>query len=217
MVPAARFTVHTPPHPPYSSAPHPSKQSHGWCSQPSTVFWNSREKSRNPRPPPPPHLDDNAGDDSEDNDADVFLHAGVPSVTVGGTSPLMLFCPEVPHAQCFCLFQRCYFVDFRNLYRPLSFYAHFRLGALKVSPRMWLIDFLSGLLSKGPEERADGDRDHHLRATEETHTPQGTTREGYQAVGGGGVGRGAGSVAPCMYIYIYLFICLFIYIHIFIL
>ena len=37
------------------------------------------------------------------------------------------------------------------LYRPLSFYAQFRLGTLKVIPSMCLIDIHSGLLSKGPE------------------------------------------------------------------
>ena len=52
---------------------------------------------------------------------------------------------------------------FRLLYRPLSFQDKFRLGSLKVSLSTWLNDFHSGLLSKGPEESADGDHDHHLR------------------------------------------------------
>ena len=51
----------------------------------------------------------------------------------------------------------------RKLCRPSSFQAKFRLGSLKVSLRTCLHDFHSGLLSKGPEESADGDHDHHLR------------------------------------------------------
>ena len=148
-----------------------------------------------------------------------FLHAGVPSVTVGGTSPLMLFCPEVPHALCFCLFQRCSFVDFRNLYRSLSFYAQFRLGALKVSLRMWLIDFHSGLLSNGPEERAEGDRDHYLLGTGETHTAANggdTRRLGVGRKGGGWVGGEGGWQRCTVYIYIHTYTYIYIYIHIFI-
>ena len=52
---------------------------------------------------------------------------------------------------------------FRKLYRPLSFQAEFRLGSLKVSLSTFLNDFQLGLLSKGPEESADEDHDHHLR------------------------------------------------------
>ena len=44
----------------------------------------------------------------------------------------------------------------RKLYRPLSFKVKFRLGSLKVSLSTWLNDCHSGLLSKGPEESADG-------------------------------------------------------------
>ena len=51
----------------------------------------------------------------------------------------------------------------RKLYRPLSFQAKFRLGSLKVSLSTCLNDFHSELLSKGPEESADGAHDHHFR------------------------------------------------------
>ena len=75
------------------------------------------------------------------------------------------------------------------------------LGALKISASICLIgliDFHSGLLSKGPADRADGDRDHHL-----------SERDG----GGGGIhttgrepnngGRGGpGSAAAFMHLYI---------------
>ena len=47
----------------------------------------------------------------------------------------------------------------RKLYGPVSFQAKFRLGSLKVSLSTCLNDFHSGLLSKGPEESADGDHD----------------------------------------------------------
>ena len=49
----------------------------------------------------------------------------------------------------------------RKLYRPLSCQAKFH--SLTVSLSTCLNDFHSRLLSKGPEESADGDHDHHLR------------------------------------------------------
>ena len=81
----------------------------------------------------------------------------------------------------------------RSLYRPLSFYAQFRsrLGALKVSPSMCLIGFHSGLLCKGPDKRADGNRDHHLRARDRGEPTPGTTGDGGRGMPWGGEGRGA--------------------------
>ena len=46
--------------------------------------------------------------------------------------------------------------------RALSFQAKFRFGSLTVSLSTSLNDFHAGLLSKGPEESADGDHDNHL-------------------------------------------------------
>ena len=87
-------------------------------------------------PPPASQTDENDGDDAEDNDADVFLPRGYSSVTVGGMLPLLLCCSALRQLQrSLCLYAskaclaRCSFVDCRNLYRPLSFCAQFRLGA----------------------------------------------------------------------------------------
>ena len=86
-------------------------------------------------------------------------------MAVGGTSVLMLLWASAPHVHCFVLDEnRAWLVMFfRKLYRPLSFQAKFRLGLLKVSLSTCLNDFHSGLLSKGPEQSADGDHGHHLR------------------------------------------------------
>ena len=58
------------------------------------------------------------------------------------------------------------------------------MGALKVSPSIW-----SNVLSNGPEERADGNHDHHLR---------GRDRGGSHTTGGGGVEARPSSAAPCI-------------------
>ena len=104
-----------------------------------------------------------------------FVHAGIPSVTVASTTALMLFCPSVPHVLCLylnynSLFGLMFLRNFRSLYRPLSFYALFRMVAVKVSPSICLNNFHSGVLSKGPEELADGDHDH-LRGRERGGDP----------------------------------------------
>ena len=98
-----------------------------------------------------------------------FLHAGIP-----GLRYHMLVASS--YVQSFFGMMFC-----RSLYRPLS----------KVNPSMCFNDTHPGLLSKGLEERADGDHDHHLggggarrgkprepqggRAGRGKSTPQGTT------------------------------------------
>ena len=52
---------------------------------------------------------------------------------------------------------------------------------------MCLIDFDSGLLSKGPEERADGDRDHHLRGRDRGGIPHHREPRGGDTMGRGGL------------------------------
>ena len=72
---------------------------------------------------------------------------------------------------------------------------------------MCLIDFHSGLLSKGPQERADGDRDHHLRGKEEgggggnPHHRETQGKEGNTMGWGKGGGR-PGSAAPFIFIFV---------------
>ena len=105
----------------------------------------------------------------------------------------MLFCPYgTAFSLLFFVSKACLLdvLDFRSLYRSLSFYAQFRLGVLS-QPSMCLNDFHSGLLSKGPEEPADRDRARHLRVGtggEPTHQnkPQG---EGGLAAPRAGFGR----------------------------
>ena len=57
------------------------------------------------------------------------------------------------------------------------------------------IDFHLGLLSKGPQERADGDRDRHLRGRDRagTHTTE-THGEGADNKEWGGWGGGLAAV-----------------------
>ena len=92
-----------------------------------------------------------------------FLHAGIPSVTAGSTTALMLF-SWLGTTRSLLLFvskaclPRCSFVDFRSLYRPLSCYAQLRirLGALQVSPSICLnlITILEGWTGGNPHHRA---------------------------------------------------------------
>ena len=50
-----------------------------------------------------------------------------------------------------------------KLYRPFVTPSRVSVGFFHVRLSTCLNDFHSGLLSKGPEESADGDHDHHLR------------------------------------------------------
>ena len=82
------------------------------------------------------------------------------------------------------LFGLMFFRRFSQFVSTLASLCSGSLGALKVSPSMCLTDFQSGVLSKGREELADEDHDHHLRRDRGgTHTT-GNHRRG----GGGGHG-----------------------------
>ena len=75
---------------------------------------------------------------------------------------------------------------------------------------MCLNDLHSGVLSKGPEERAHGDHDYHLRGRDRGKpTPQATTR-----AGGGIPGGRGGRQGPAALHHMYVCICIYIYIYI---
>ena len=109
---------------------------------------------------PQRHTDENDGDDVVHNDVDLLFPVWL----------LVLLCSNVAlgfGTACSLLYllEDCpWLVIFlRKLSRPLSYQVKFRLGSLKVTLSTCLNAFHSGLLSKGPDESADVDHDHHLR------------------------------------------------------
>ena len=100
--------------------------------------------------------------DTKENDGDDVVHNGVDVLFPVWllVVPLLLCCPGLRQRSSllYLVENRAWLVMFFGN-RALSFQDKFRLGSLKVSLSTCLNDFHSGLLSKGPEEIADGDHD----------------------------------------------------------
>ena len=117
---------------------------------------------RAPSPSPPlRHTDDNDGDDVVHNDVDVLFPVWLLVV------PFLLCCSGLRQRMFIALFSRKSCLACDVLAETVSAVCHSKpsFGRVRFHARLstCLNDFHSGLLSKGPEESADGDHDHHLR------------------------------------------------------
>ena len=144
-------------------------------------------------------------------------------MAVGGASALMLLWASAPHVHRFIEMRAWLVMFLRKLYRPLSCRAKFWLGSFNLSLSTCLNEFHSGLLSKRPEESADGEMTTIfviiITITFITIIGFGAQGRSIAMEGGGGAGGnphhrepqgggggGPSSAAPYIYIYIYKYI-----------
>ena len=152
MVPRRRVAG---PPPPWYAPPPPSTGS----GRTTHSTWNHKTRNQRAPSPSPPlrHTDENDGDDVVHNDVDVLFPVWLLVV------PLLLCCSGLRHCMFTALFscKPCLACDV--LAKTVLTVVIPSQVSVKVSLNTYLNDFHSGLLSKGPEESADGNHDHHPR------------------------------------------------------
>ena len=153
-----------PPPPPHGMPPPPASQAFRLSTgsgRTTHSTWNHKTRNqRAPSPSPSPplrHTDENDGDDVVHNDVDVLFPVWLLVV------PLLLCCSGLRHCMFTALFSCKPCLECDVLAKTVLTVVIPSQVSVKVSLNTYLNDFHSGLLSKGPEESADGDHDHHPR------------------------------------------------------
>ena len=142
--------------PPHGMPPPPPSTGSGRTTH-ST--WNHKTRNQRAPSPSPPlrHTDENDGDDVVHNDVDVLFPVWLLVV------PLLLCCSGLRHCMFTALFSCKPCLECDVLAKTVLTVVIPSQVSVKVSLNTYLNDFHSGLLSKEPEESADGDHDHHPR------------------------------------------------------